>query len=102
MRRSNPEKRHEDFTTAISRESLKRIAVGATLKDLPDLAPTAVSDGIDWNFSLLCASALTSVELEEAQDRVNRCEAEIAALGQTVEAARQRAAEKLAILVRGT
>jgi hypothetical protein len=51
---------------------LKGIAVAGTVRDLPSLTGGNTDSEIDWNHALLCASALTAVEVEDAQDAVLR------------------------------
>lgn len=52
--------------------TLKAIAVDGTRRDLPSLQRVGDDDEIDWNHALLCASALTPIEEEDAQDAVLR------------------------------
>lgn len=53
-------------------ESLQDIAVRSTAEELGSLAQEEALPQPDWNFALTCASALTHVEQEAAQDAILR------------------------------
>lgn len=54
------------------RESLSRAAVHTLRQELPMLRDRPQIDPIDWNFALMCASALTAHEEEAANEAVLR------------------------------
>lgn len=60
------------FSSSKFRSLVTRIAMDSVVSDFETIRPTYVAPAIDWNFGLLCASALTSAESETAQDAVLR------------------------------
>lgn len=60
------------FDSAKFRSILLSIRLQSLLQDLPDLALNVEPTSVDWNYALLCASALTAENSEEAQIAVLR------------------------------
>lgn len=52
--------------------ALAAIALRSTTADLPRLRPATEVPPVDWNYALMCASALTAIDEEPAQDAVLR------------------------------
>lgn len=60
------------FGSAKFRQLVSRVARDAVVADLTSVRPTYEQPAVDWNFGLLCCSALTGAESEAAQEAVLR------------------------------
>src|SRR3984957_12546331 len=54
------------------KEAVQSIAVRSLLDDLPAVQPELIAMNVDWNYALLCASALTASTNENAVDAALR------------------------------